>query len=114
MEYDDNWQQQARKLLKPEEVMALSPSTAITFAPGRAADLHPAYSLLRTAARPFWRRRQMRGLRATYLRGDHAGHRGLRKKLAQRIYNTKFGASAACAGRSERAISTGRRDICDS
>lgn len=29
-----NWQQQARKLLKPEEVMALSPRTAITFTPG--------------------------------------------------------------------------------
>lgn len=29
-----NWQQQARKLLKPEEVIALPPRTAITFAPG--------------------------------------------------------------------------------
>ncbi len=29
-----NWQQQARKLLKPEEVMALPASAAITFAPG--------------------------------------------------------------------------------
>lgn len=29
-----NWQQQARRLLKPEEVMALHPRTAITFAPG--------------------------------------------------------------------------------
>jgi type IV secretion system protein VirD4 len=29
-----NWQQHGRKLLKPEEVMALSPRTAITFAPG--------------------------------------------------------------------------------
>jgi type IV secretion system protein VirD4 len=33
---NDNWQQQARKLLKPEEVAALSPQTAITFAPGVA------------------------------------------------------------------------------
>ena len=29
-----NWQLQARKLLKPEEVMALSPRMAITFTPG--------------------------------------------------------------------------------
>jgi type IV secretion system protein VirD4 len=29
-----NWQQQARKLLKPEEVVALPPTTAITFTPG--------------------------------------------------------------------------------
>jgi type IV secretion system protein VirD4 len=29
-----NWQPQARKLLKPEEVMALSPRVAITFTPG--------------------------------------------------------------------------------
>jgi type IV secretion system protein VirD4 len=29
-----NWQQQARKLLKPEEVIALSPRDAITFTPG--------------------------------------------------------------------------------
>ena len=29
-----NWQQQARKLLKPEEVMMLSPREAITFTPG--------------------------------------------------------------------------------
>ena len=29
-----NWQQQARKLLKPEEVIALSPRVAITFTPG--------------------------------------------------------------------------------
>jgi type IV secretion system protein VirD4 len=31
---NDNWQQHGRKLLKPEEVMALSPRIAITFAPG--------------------------------------------------------------------------------
>ena len=30
---NSNWAQQARKLLKPEEVMSLSPGTAITFAP---------------------------------------------------------------------------------
>jgi type IV secretion system protein VirD4 len=30
----ENWQQQARKLLKPEEVSGLSPRTAITFTPG--------------------------------------------------------------------------------
>ncbi len=30
----DNWQQSGRKLLKLEEVMALSPRTAITFTPG--------------------------------------------------------------------------------
>jgi type IV secretion system protein VirD4 len=30
----DNWAQQGRRLLKPEEVLALSPRTAITFAPG--------------------------------------------------------------------------------
>jgi type IV secretion system protein VirD4 len=29
-----NWSQQSRKLLKPEEVIALSPRTAITFTPG--------------------------------------------------------------------------------
>jgi type IV secretion system protein VirD4 len=29
-----NWQQQARKLLKPEEVIALPPRAAITFTPG--------------------------------------------------------------------------------
>jgi type IV secretion system protein VirD4 len=29
-----NWQMQARRLLKPEEVMTLPPTTAITFAPG--------------------------------------------------------------------------------
>jgi type IV secretion system protein VirD4 len=29
-----NWAQQARKLLKPEEVLALSPRTALTFTPG--------------------------------------------------------------------------------
>ena len=31
---NDNWAQQARKLLKPEEVTALSPRVAITFTPG--------------------------------------------------------------------------------
>ena len=31
---NDNWQQLAHKLLKPDEVMALSPRTAITFTPG--------------------------------------------------------------------------------
>jgi type IV secretion system protein VirD4 len=31
---NENWQQQAHKLLKPDEVMALSPRTAITFTPG--------------------------------------------------------------------------------
>ena len=31
---NNNWSLQARKLLKPEEVMALSPRTAITFTPG--------------------------------------------------------------------------------
>ena len=31
---NNNWQQHGRKLLKPEEVMALSPRTAVTFAPG--------------------------------------------------------------------------------
>ncbi len=31
---NSNWQQQARKLLKPEEVMMLSPREAITFTPG--------------------------------------------------------------------------------
>jgi type IV secretion system protein VirD4 len=31
---NDNWQQHAHKLLKPDEVMALSPRTAITFTPG--------------------------------------------------------------------------------
>jgi type IV secretion system protein VirD4 len=31
---NENWAQQARKLLKPEEVMALSERTAITFTPG--------------------------------------------------------------------------------
>jgi type IV secretion system protein VirD4 len=32
--WSENWQQQARRLLKPEEVTALSRRTAITFAPG--------------------------------------------------------------------------------
>jgi type IV secretion system protein VirD4 len=32
--WNENWQQQARRLLKPEEVANLSPRTAITFAPG--------------------------------------------------------------------------------
>jgi type IV secretion system protein VirD4 len=31
---NDNWQQQAHKLLKPDEVMALPPRIAITFTPG--------------------------------------------------------------------------------
>ena len=31
---NDNWNQQVRKLLKPEEVVALSPRVAITFTPG--------------------------------------------------------------------------------
>lgn len=31
---NDNWQQQARKLLKPEEAIALPPRAAITFTPG--------------------------------------------------------------------------------
>ena len=30
----DNWQQQARKLLKPEEITGLPARTAITFTPG--------------------------------------------------------------------------------
>lgn len=37
-----NWQQQARKLLKPEEVIALSPRDAITFMPG----VRPIYTTL--------------------------------------------------------------------
>ncbi len=32
--YSDNWQQQGRKLLKPEEVIALPPRQCITFSPG--------------------------------------------------------------------------------
>ena len=32
--WNSGWQQQARKLLKPEEVSALAPSVAITFTPG--------------------------------------------------------------------------------
>lgn len=32
--WSDNWQQQARRLLLPEEVLALEPRTAITFVPG--------------------------------------------------------------------------------
>ncbi|HWB14094.1 MAG TPA: TraG/TraD/VirD4 family protein [Pirellulales bacterium] len=32
--WNEGWQQQARRLLKPEEVAALSPRTAIIFAPG--------------------------------------------------------------------------------
>jgi type IV secretion system protein VirD4 len=31
---NDNWQQSGRKLLKPEEVLALAPRTAVTFTPG--------------------------------------------------------------------------------
>ena len=47
---NQNWKQHGRKFLKPEEVMALSPRTAITFAPGVSADLHTIDSLLRRAA----------------------------------------------------------------
>ncbi len=34
MNSNDNWQQSARKLLKPEEVLALDERTAIVFTPG--------------------------------------------------------------------------------
>ena len=35
MNSNDNWQQSARKLLKPDEVLALDERTAITFTPGK-------------------------------------------------------------------------------
>jgi type IV secretion system protein VirD4 len=58
-----NWQQHGRKLLKPEEVMALSPRTAITFAPG----LPPIRTQLTRyyEGRPdSWWRKLMQGVRA--------------------------------------------------
>lgn len=55
-----NWQQQARRLLKPDEVMVLSPRTAITFAPGvppiRTALLR-YYEERKLGKRPGWFRR---------------------------------------------------------
>lgn len=58
-----SWQQHGRKLLKPEEVMAMSPRTAITFAPNIppiCTQLHRYYE-----GRPdaLWRR-MARGMRA--------------------------------------------------
>ena len=47
---NENWQQHGRKLLKPEEVMALSPRIAITFAPGLPPICTRRDSLLRRAA----------------------------------------------------------------
>ncbi|MGA2255444.1 MAG: type IV secretory system conjugative DNA transfer family protein, partial [Thermoguttaceae bacterium] len=58
-----NWQQQGRKLLKSDEVMALSPRMAITFAPG----LPPICTQLTRyyEGRPnSWGRRLMQGVRA--------------------------------------------------
>jgi type IV secretion system protein VirD4 len=55
-----NWQQQARKLLKPEEVMMLDPRTAITFAPGVppiATRLARYYEEPRIGQSPGWIRR---------------------------------------------------------
>jgi type IV secretion system protein VirD4 len=52
---NSNWQQQARKLLKPEEVIALPPRVAITFTPG----VPPIWSvLLRYYEEPWLGRRE--------------------------------------------------------
>ena len=63
---NDNWQQQARKLLKSEEVTALSPRTAITFAPGVPPICTQLTRYYEGRPDSFWRQ-QARGLRATYL-----------------------------------------------
>lgn len=55
-----NWQPQARKLLKPEEVMALPRNTAITFTPGLPPIVSRlvSYPRLATLKRPLtWRSR---------------------------------------------------------
>ena len=59
-----NWQQHGRKLLKPEEVMALSPRTAITFAPGVPPICTRLIRYYEGRPDALWRR-LARGLRAT-------------------------------------------------
>jgi type IV secretion system protein VirD4 len=57
---NENWQQQARKLLKPEEVVALPPRTAITFTPGMppiCTTLLRYYEEKNLGQRPGWLRR---------------------------------------------------------
>lgn len=57
-----NWQQQARKLLKPEEIMALHPRTAITLAPGKPPIrtwLARYYEEPHLGRRPGWIRRSL-------------------------------------------------------
>ena len=56
---NSNWQQQARRLLKPEEVIGLSPRTAITFTPGMPPI---CTSLIRHYEEPGW------GIRPSRLR----------------------------------------------
>jgi type IV secretion system protein VirD4 len=61
---NSNWQQQARKLLKPEEIMALPARTAITFTPG----VRPVCTTLlrhyeEPGLREGWLRRQAGALR---------------------------------------------------
>jgi type IV secretion system protein VirD4 len=58
-----NWQQHGRKLLKPEEVMALSPRTAITFAPGVPPICTQLIRYYEGRPDSFWQRTK-RGLRA--------------------------------------------------
>ena len=56
----NNWQQQARKLLKPEEVIALPPRQCITFTPGMPpllTTLVPSFEEPWLYRRGWWRRR---------------------------------------------------------
>jgi type IV secretion system protein VirD4 len=58
---NNNWQQQARRLLKPEEVIALPPRMAITFTPGTApiaTCLLRFYEEKKPFSRPGWLGRQ--------------------------------------------------------
>ena len=60
-----NWGQQARRLLKPEEVAALPPRAAVTFAPGVPpvmTRLGRYYEEPAPGQRPTWRRRLLAGL----------------------------------------------------
>jgi type IV secretion system protein VirD4 len=59
-----NWQQHGRKLLKPEEVEALAPRTAITFAPGVPPICTRLIRYYEGRPDALWRR-LARGLRAT-------------------------------------------------
>jgi type IV secretion system protein VirD4 len=58
-----NWQQHGRKLAKPEEILALSPRTAITFAPGVPPICTQLIRYYEGRPDSFWQRTK-RGLRA--------------------------------------------------